>query len=53
LILVTDRNPQTFVSIPEAKAFDFVKVTERGYHTKEQASGIEVEVVPQAVVTQK
>jgi uncharacterized protein len=42
---LTDRNPQTFVNIPEAKAADFVKATERVYHTKEDASGIVVGVV--------
>jgi len=50
---LTDRNPQTFVNIPDAKASDFVKATERVYHTKEQPSGIEVEVVPRAAMTQK
>ncbi len=43
---LTDRNPQTYVDIPHAKASDFVKATERVYHTKEQASGIGVLVVP-------
>jgi predicted acyl esterase len=50
---LTDRNPQTFVNIPDAKASDFVKATERVYHTKEQPSGIEVEVVARAAMTQK
>jgi uncharacterized protein len=50
---LTDRNPQTFVNIPDATASDFVKATERVYHSKEMASGIEVEVVPRAAVTQK
>jgi putative CocE/NonD family hydrolase len=50
---LTDRNPQTFVNIPEAKASDFLKATEHVYHAKDQASGIEVEVVPQAAVTEK
>src|SRR5215475_13173791 len=50
---LTDRNPQTFVNIPDAKPSDFVKATERVYHTKEQASGIEVKVVPRVAVTQK
>ena len=45
---LTDRNPQTFVNIPDAKASDFVKATERVYHSKEQASGIVVGVVPQS-----
>ncbi|HVI10561.1 MAG TPA: CocE/NonD family hydrolase [Candidatus Binatia bacterium] len=43
---LTDRNPQTFVNIPDAKASDFVKATERVYHTKEQASGVVVGVLP-------
>ena len=43
---LTDRNPQTFVNIPDAKAADFVKATERVYHAKGQASGIDVEVLP-------
>jgi uncharacterized protein len=42
---LTDRNPQTFVNIPDAKPSDFVKATERVYHSREQASGIEVGVV--------
>jgi len=45
---LTDRNPQTFVNIPEAKASDFVKATERVYHSKAQASGITVGVVSNA-----
>jgi predicted acyl esterase len=48
---LTDRNPQTFVNIPDAKPADFVKATERVYHTKGEASGILVEEVsgPEAV----
>jgi putative CocE/NonD family hydrolase len=42
---LTDRNPQTFVNIPDAKPTDFVKATERVYHAKGQASGIGVGVV--------
>ncbi len=42
---LTDRNPQTFVNIPYAKPADFVKATERVYHSKDQASGIVVGVV--------
>jgi uncharacterized protein len=42
---LTDRNPQTFVNIPDAKPSDFVKATERVYHTKAQPSGIGVQVV--------
>jgi putative CocE/NonD family hydrolase len=43
---LTDRNPQTFVNIPDAKPSDFVKATERVYHDKGQASGIVVGVLP-------
>jgi uncharacterized protein len=42
---LTDRNPQTFVNIPDAQASDFVKATERLYHTKGEASGIVVQVL--------
>ena len=49
---LTDRNPQTFVNIPDAKPSDFVKATERVYHTKEQASGIEVGVVTKGTATE-
>jgi putative CocE/NonD family hydrolase len=42
---LTDRNPQTFVNIPDAKPSDFVKATERIYHVKGEASGIVVGVV--------
>lgn len=42
---ITDRNPQTFVNIPDAKPSDFVKATERVYHSKAQPSGIVVEVL--------
>jgi uncharacterized protein len=42
---LTDRNPQTFVNIPDAKPEDFVKATERVYHAKGEASGIVVGVV--------
>jgi uncharacterized protein len=42
---LTDRNPQTFVNIPDAKPSDFVKATERVYHSKTQASGIGVQVL--------
>ncbi|MCU1296457.1 MAG: peptidase [Acidobacteriaceae bacterium] len=43
---LTDRNPQTFVNIPDAKLSDFVKAIERVYHTDAQASGVEVKVLP-------
>jgi putative CocE/NonD family hydrolase len=42
---LTDRNPQTFVNIPDAKPSDFVKATERVYHTPAQASGVLVQVL--------
>jgi uncharacterized protein len=42
---LTDRNPQTFVNIPDAKPSDFVKATERVYHSKSQPSGIGVRVL--------
>ncbi len=42
---LTDRNPQTFVNIPDAKPEDFVKATERIYHTQTQPSGIQVGVI--------
>jgi putative CocE/NonD family hydrolase len=50
---LTDRNPQTFVNIPDAKPADFVKATERVYHTKTQPSGIVVEVLPGPAMTQE
>jgi uncharacterized protein len=40
-----DRNPQTFVDIPHAKATDYVKATERVYHTPQQPSGVGVLVM--------
>jgi len=42
---LTDRNPQAFMSIPSAKASDFVKATQRVYHSKQQPSGIGVLVL--------
>jgi hypothetical protein len=43
---LTDRNPQTFVNIPDAKPSDFVKATQRVYRTKGEASGIVLGVLP-------
>ena len=43
---LTDRNPQTFTDIPNAKSADFVTATERIYHTARNASFIEVNVEP-------
>ena len=42
---LTDRNPQTFVNILDAKPSDFVKATERVYHSKTQPSGMAVQVL--------
>jgi hypothetical protein len=44
---LTDLNPQTFINIAEAKSSDFVKATERVYHTPKAASGIAVGILPQ------
>jgi putative CocE/NonD family hydrolase len=43
---LTDRNPQTFVNIPDAKPSDFQKATERIYRAPGQSSGIVVGVLP-------
>ena len=50
---LTDRNPQTFVNIPDAKPSDFVKATQRVYHTKTEPSGIAVGVLPGPSTTQE
>jgi hypothetical protein len=42
---LVDLNPQTFVNIPEAKPADFVKATQRVYHSKKTASGVVVQVL--------
>ena len=42
---LVDRNPQTFVNIPDAKPQDFQKATERVYRGPGQASGIAVQVL--------
>jgi predicted acyl esterase len=42
---LTDRNPQTYVNIPDAKPSDFVRATERVYHSKADPSGIVVQVL--------
>ena len=41
-----DRNPQTFVNIPDAKPADFQKATEKVYRGGSQSSGIVVGVMP-------
>ncbi|HEY6935932.1 MAG TPA: CocE/NonD family hydrolase C-terminal non-catalytic domain-containing protein, partial [Terriglobales bacterium] len=43
---LVDRNPQTFVDIPNAKPSDFQKATQRVYRSASQPSGVEVEVLP-------
>ncbi len=43
---LADRNPQKFMSIPEAKETDFVKATERIYRSRSQGSKIVVRVLP-------
>jgi len=49
---LVDRNPQTFVSIPQAKPSDFVKATERIYRCQNASSGILVDVMPPIPATQ-
>ena len=44
---LVDRNPQTFVEIPDAKPEDFKKATEKVFHQKDAASGVEVLVLEQ------
>jgi hypothetical protein len=41
-----DRNPQTFVNIPDAKPADFQKATEKIHRGGAQASGVVVGVMP-------
>ncbi len=43
---LTDRNPQTFTDIPNAKPEEFQKATEQIFRQKEAASGVEVLVMP-------
>jgi predicted acyl esterase len=43
---LVDRNPQTFVNIPTAKAEDFQKATERVYCSQKAASFLTVRVLP-------
>jgi len=40
-----DRNPQTFTNIPTAKPADFKTATERVYHSREEPSFLEVDVI--------
>jgi uncharacterized protein len=50
---LTDRNPQTFVNIPDAQPSDFVKATQRVFHNKTQPSGIATNVLPQSASTDR
>jgi predicted acyl esterase len=43
---LVDRNPHKFVDIYRASASDFTKATERVYRSAEQASRIELPVLP-------
>jgi putative CocE/NonD family hydrolase len=43
---LADRNPQTFVEIPDAKPEDFKKATEQVFHRRDAASGIELMILP-------
>jgi len=43
---LTDRNPQTFTDIPNAKPEEFQKATERVFRQQGAASGVEVLVLP-------
>jgi putative CocE/NonD family hydrolase len=42
---LVDRNPQTFVEIPDARPEDFKKATEQVYHRRDAASGVTVLVM--------
>jgi hypothetical protein len=44
---LTDRNPQTFTDIPNARPEEFQKATEQVFHQKDAASGVEVLVMPE------
>ena len=44
---LTDRNPQTFTDIPNARPEEFQKATEQVFRQKGAASGVEVLVLPQ------
>ena len=43
---LTDRNPQTFTDIPNAKPEEFQKATEQVFRQKDAASGVEILVMP-------
>ena len=48
---LVDLNPQTFVTIPEAKPADFHKATERVYRSRTAASGVRVHVLSAGTTT--
>jgi len=43
---LTDRNPQAFTDIPNARPEEFKKATEQIFHQKDAASGVELLVMP-------
>jgi uncharacterized protein len=43
---LVDRNPQKFVNIYKARNTDFVKATQRIYHSSSAASFLEVGIMP-------
>ncbi|HVW78042.1 MAG TPA: CocE/NonD family hydrolase [Alloacidobacterium sp.] len=44
---LTDRNPQTFTDIPNAKPEEFKKATETIFHESDAPSGVELMILPQ------
>ena len=50
---LTDRNPQTFTDIPDAKPDNFAVAVERIYHAPRNASFIEINLEPKATVNQE
>ena len=44
---LTDRNPQSFTDIPNARPEEFQKATEQVFRQKDAASGVEVLVMPE------
>jgi hypothetical protein len=44
---LVDRNPQTFIEIPDARPEDFKKASEQVFHNSGAPSGVEVMVLPQ------
>jgi hypothetical protein len=46
---LVDRKPQQFLNIPDAKASDFRKATERIYGVEEDGSRLRVQVLPRSL----